>query len=88
MNKLVDECNNAYQHSVDKKPIDADYSALSDENETNPKAPKFKVGDRVRITKYKNIFSNDYTENWLKKILVVDSVFKTTSWTYKIKNCC
>ena len=88
MNKLVDECNNTYQHSVDKKPIDADYSALSDENETNPKAPKFKVGDRVRITKYKNIFSNDYTENWLKKILVVDSVFKTTSWTYKIKNCC
>ena len=33
-------------------------------NETNPKASKFKVNDRERITKYKNIFSKGYTENW------------------------
>ena len=41
-----------------------DYSALTEENETNSKIPKFKVNDRVRITKYKNIFSRGYTENW------------------------
>ena len=39
-----------------KKPIDADYSAFFKEIEINPGAPKFKVGDRVRITKDKNIF--------------------------------
>ena len=52
-----------------KKHIDADYSVLTKEIETNPKDPKFKVGNRVRITKYKNIFSTDYTNNWSKKYL-------------------
>ena len=45
MNKLVDRCNNTYHHSVGKKPIDADYSALSEETETNHIATIFKVDD-------------------------------------------
>ena len=64
MNKLVDEYNNTYHHSINKKPINADFSALTEEIETNPTALKFKVNDRVRISKYKNIFSKSYTENW------------------------
>ena len=48
-NKLVDQYYNIIVQLV-KKPIDADYSA-TEEIETNPKSPKFKVGDRVRITK-------------------------------------
>ena len=40
-----------------KKAIKADYSTLSEKNEMNPKIPKIKVNDRVRITKCKNIFS-------------------------------
>ena len=31
------------------------------------KVPKFKVNDRVRITKYKNILRKDYTGNWSRK---------------------
>ena len=54
MNKLVDQYNNTYHDSIDKKPINADYSVLAKKIETIPKAPKFKVNDRVRITKYKN----------------------------------
>ena len=50
----------------DKKSINADYSALSEKIESIHKAPKFKVSDRVRITKYKNIFSKIYTDNWSK----------------------
>ena len=46
-----------------KKPTYADYCALTAEIETNSKASKYKVGDRVRITKYKNIFSKFCTEN-------------------------
>ena len=38
-----------------KKPINADYSGFTEKIETNSKAPKFKVNDRVRITNYKNI---------------------------------
>ena len=59
---------------------------MTEKIETNPKAPKFKVNDRVRITKYKNIFSKDYTENWSRVILFIDSVLKTNPYTYKIKD--
>ena len=86
LNKLVDQYNNTYHRSIDKKPIDADYSDLTEKMETNPKAPKFKVRVRVRITKYKNIFNKDYTENWSRGIFAIDSVLKTNPWTYKIKD--
>ena len=54
--------------------------------ETNPKAPKFKVNDIVRITKYKNISSKGYIENWSGKIFMINSVLKTFPWIYKIKD--
>ena len=63
MNKLVDENNKTYERSFSKKPIDADCSLLLKESETNPNAPKFKVGNRVKINKHKNTFSKGYTEN-------------------------
>ena len=54
--------------------------------ETNPKALKCKVNDRDRITKYKNIFSTGYNENWSREILIINSVLETNPWTYKIKD--
>ena len=77
MNKLVDQYNNAYHHSINKKPVNADYSALNKEIDTNLKVPKFKMNDRVIITEYKNIFSKGYTENWTREISITDSVLKT-----------
>ena len=59
MNKLVDQYNNTYHHSINKEPIDADYSGLTEKFLTNSKLPKFKVNDRVRITKYKIIFGKN-----------------------------
>ena len=56
LNKLANEYNNTYHHSV-RKPVDADYSDFTEEIELIHKAYKFKVGDRVRITKCKNISS-------------------------------
>ena len=52
---------------------------------TNPKVPKIKVINRVRITKYKNIFSKGYTENWSREVFIIVSVLETNPWTYKIK---
>ena len=85
-NKLVDQYNETYHHSINKKPINADYSAFTEKIETNHNAPKFKVNDRVRITKYKNIFSKGYTENWSRKTFIINSVLKTNRWTYKLKD--
>ena len=52
LNKLVDQYNNSYRDSINKEPINADYFALTEKTETNPKAHRFKVNHRVRITKY------------------------------------
>ena len=56
LNKSVDQYNNTYHHSINKKPINANYSALTEKIETNSKASKSKVNDRVTITKYQNFF--------------------------------
>ena len=56
LNKLVDPHNNTYHHSFNKQPIGGDFFSLHwKKNEANRKAAKFKVNDRVRISKYKNI---------------------------------
>ena len=64
LNELVDRLNNICHHSISKKPVNADDSDLTEKIKTNSKAPKFKVNDRVRITKYQNIVSKICTENW------------------------
>ena len=61
LNKLVEEYNISYQHSIGKNPIDADYSILSGKIETNSELSKFKVDDKVRKSKYKNGSSKSYT---------------------------
>ena len=50
LNELLDQYNNTYHHSINKKPIKADYSALTQKIETDSKAPKIRVIDRVIIT--------------------------------------
>ena len=59
---------------------------MTENIDTNLKAPKFKVNDRDRITKYNNIFNKGYTENCSIEIFIIDSVFKTNPWTYKMKD--
>ena len=81
---FIEIVSESKQKSI-KKTIDADYSALSEEIESIPKAPKFRVGEIVRVTKYKNTFSKGYAKRWLKGILRIDSVLKINPWTYKNK---
>ena len=83
-NKVLDEQNNIYHCSISKKPIDVDYSALTEETESNIKAPKSQVSDRNRTTKYKYVFSKDYTKNLTRWILAIDSILKTYCWMYEI----
>ena len=42
--------------------------------EHNDKDPKFKVGDDVRISKYKNVFAKGYKLNWLEEVFVIKNV--------------
>ena len=69
------------------KPIDitsdsyAEYS--EDSNETKP---RFKFGDRVRISKYKNIFAKGYTQNRSEDVFIITKITDTVPWTYAISD--
>ena len=52
LNKLVDQCNSTYSHSINKRPINAYYFALTEKTMANPKADKFRVNRKVTVTKY------------------------------------
>ena len=47
---------------------------------------KLKVGDHIRISKYKNTFAKRYSPNWSEKILVIKKVKNTVPWTYVIND--
>ena len=54
--------------------------------DVNDKDPKYKVGDHIRISKYKNIFAKGYTPNWLEEVFVVRKIKSTVPWTYVIND--
>ena len=58
LDDIVNEHNNAYHRTIKMKPVDVKVNTYIDfKKEVNDKNPKFKVGDHVRILKYKNIFA-------------------------------
>ena len=62
---IVKEYSNIYHRTIKMKPIDVKNNTYIDfEKKVNDKDPKFKVGDYVRISKYKNIFAKGYMPNW------------------------
>ena len=67
------------------KPIDVTGAYYAQYNENfNKKDPKFKVGDNVRISKYKNIFAKGYTPNWSEEVFVINEIKNAGPWTYSI----
>ena len=84
---IVDQYNNTYHTTIKMKPIDAkDNTYINTDKEMNNKDPKFKVGDRVRISKYKNIFVKGYMHNWIEEVFVIKKVKNTVTWTYVIND--
>ena len=61
-------------------------TCINFEKEVNNKDPKFKVGEDVRISKYKIIFATGYTPNWSEEVLVIKKVKNTVPWTYIIND--
>ena len=47
---------------------------------------KFKLGDHVRISKYKNILAKGYTPNWSEEIFVISKIKNTVPWTYVVSD--
>ena len=85
LDDFVNKYNNAVHRSAKIKPADVTSDSYAEYNEhSNKKDPKFKVGDRVRISKCKNILAKGYTQNWSKEVFVVSKIKSKVPWTYVI----
>ena len=72
LDDIVNEYNNTYHRTIKMKPVDVkDNTYINTGKEVNDKDPKFKVGDHVRILKYKNIFA-------------IKEIKNAVPWTYVI----
>ena len=95
LEEILADYNNTKHGSIGMTPVQASkklnerkvYAKLY-ENELwrKNKPPKFKVGDKVRISKWKKGFEKGFTPNWTEEIFVVKNVLYTKPTTYKLKD--
>ena len=93
--KILKQYNNTKHSSIKMTPTEASekknegtvYFNLYGDMETSKEKPKFKIGDKVRISKYKrNVFDKGYTPNWTEEVFTVDKIQYTYPITYRIKD--
>ena len=84
---IVNKYNTTVHRTIKMKPIDVTDDSYTEYNEDfNKKDPNFKVGDHVRISKYKTIFAKGYTPNWSEEVFVVSKIKNTVPWTYVVND--
>ena len=93
--KLVKQSNKTKHSSIKMTPIEASkkknegavyFNLYGEMNQLSSK-PKFTVGDKVRISKYKrNVFDKGYTPNWTEEMFMIDKIQYTKPITYKLKD--
>ena len=87
LDDIVDEYNNTYHRTIKMKPVDVkDNTYIDFKKEVNDKDPKFKIGDHVRISKYKNIFAKGYMPNRSEEVFIISKIKNTVPWTYVIND--
>ena len=85
LDDIVNKYNNTVHRTIKMKPIDVTSDSYAEYNEDfNKKYPKFKVGDHIRISKYKNIFAKGYAPNWSEEEVFVSKFKNTVPWTYVV----
>ena len=87
LDDIFKKYNNTRHSTIKMKPIDVkDNTSINTNKKINSKDPKFKVGDRVRISKCKNVFAKGYVPNWSEEVFVVNKIKNTVPWTYEIND--
>ena len=93
--KMLKQYNNTRHSSIKMTPVEASnkrnegtvYFNLYGDTETLKQKPKFKIGDKVRISKYKRkLFDKGYTINWSEELFIVDKIQYTNPISYKLKD--
>ena len=87
LDDVVSEYHNTKHNTIKMKPIDVkDGNKRVYIDERNEKSARYNLGDRVRISKLKNIFAKGYTPNWSKEIFIVNKINDTVPYTYNLKD--
>ena len=87
LDDIVNKFKNTYHSTIKMKSVDVKSNTyINSSKEINDKDHKFKVGNHVRISKYKNIFAKGYFPNWSEKAFVIKNVKNTELWTYVISD--
>ena len=85
LDDIANKYNNTVHRTIEMKLTDITSDCYLEYNEdSNEKDPKLKVGDYVKILKYKNIFAKGHTQNWSEEVSVVSKIKSTVPWTYVI----
>ena len=93
LQNLVDQYNTTIHSSIKMTPVEA--SKMENENQAwknlhhhlhDRKEPKFKVGDKIRISRKKDFFEKGYTPRWTEEVFEITKVLYTDPPTYKIKD--
>lgn len=94
---LIKSYNNTFHRSIKTKPINVNnkneleiytnlYGYEKEIGEESPIKLKFKIGDKVRISKFKRVFEKGYTANWTIEIFVIHKILPSNPPTYIIKD--
>ena len=87
LDDVANKYNNTVHRTIKMKHIDVTSDSYFECNEdSNKKGPKFKVGNHVRISKYRNIFAKRYAPNWSKEVFVVSKIKNTFPWAYVVSD--
>ena len=87
LNNVVDKYKNTYHNTIKMKPIDVKSNSFTEYSvDSNAKDPNFKIGDHVRISKYRNIFAKGYAPNRSEEVSVISKIKNIVPWTYVIND--
>ena len=87
LDDIVNKYNNTIHITIKMKSIDVKDNTYVDwKKEVNDKNPKFKVGDHVRVSNYKNIFAKGCTPNWSEEVFIISKIKNIVPWTYAIND--
>ena len=87
LENIVKKYNNTVHRTIKMKPIDVTSDSYAEYIEDfNEKDLEFKVVDPIRISKYKNIFAKEYTQNCSEEVFIISKIKNTVPWTYVISD--
>lgn len=95
IDNLVENYNKSFHTTIGMSPVEArmekNYqiaveNTLSKTNKNMNKKPKFKLNDKVRISRIKSTFEKGYLPNWSEAVYFIHEIKYTTPITYILKD--